>query len=78
MLLKKENDYPCAWKQHKAYLYTDGSLIFVDQKSDKGALDSGLLHVEKLVLVKMYLKMISSSYSEGESKNKRGVLEFMV
>ena len=45
VLLKKEPQYPYAWKPHKAYLYSNGVLIFVhhDAKADKaGAQDAEL------------------------------------
>ena len=45
VLLKKEPQYPFAWKPHKAYLYSTGVLIFVahDAKADRaGAQDEEL------------------------------------
>ena len=37
VLLKKELEYPYAWKPHKAYLYDDGTLIFIERAPEKAA-----------------------------------------
>ena len=49
VLLKKELQYPYAWRPHKAYLYSNGWLIFVEHvtKADKaGAQDSELSGIQ--------------------------------
>jgi hypothetical protein len=49
VLLKKELQYPYAWRPHKAYLYSNGWLIFIEHvtKADKaGAQDSKLSGIQ--------------------------------
>eukprot|EP00802_Teleaulax_amphioxeia_P005724 Tamp_05728.p1 GENE.Tamp_05728~~Tamp_05728.p1 ORF type:complete len:565 (-),score=62.61 Tamp_05728:1199-2668(-) len=63
VLLKKEPQYPYAWKPHKAYLYSNGVLIFVhhDAKADKAGAQDAELSGRSTVRASTRVKITSKS-----------------